>query len=68
MNLPLEYRSNFSAAMGGINLVVQSKVANSCFCASAAFSATLLSLLFGIQRQNTKRHLADDTVGNLDAC
>jgi hypothetical protein len=68
MNLPLEYRSNFSAAMGGINLVAQNRVANSCFCASAALSATILGLLFGIQRQNTKRHIADDALGNLDAC
>jgi hypothetical protein len=70
MNLPLEYRSNFTEAMGGINLVVQYNVANSCFCVSAAISATVLGLLFGIQRQNTKRHIADDdaTLGNLDAC
>ena len=68
MNLPLEYRAGFSAAMGGTDFVVQNKVANSVFCASAAISATVLSLLFGIQRQNTKRHNADDTIGNLDAC
>ena len=68
MNLPLEYRSGFSTAMGGTDFVVQSTVANSVFCASAVISAIVLGLLFGIQRQNTKRHLVDDAAGNLDSC
>jgi hypothetical protein len=65
--LPLEYRASFSRAMGS-EFVVQTAVANSAFCASAVMSAVVLGMLFGIQRQNTKRHITDDTIGSLDAC
>jgi len=66
--LPLEYRASFSRAMGDNEFVVQTAVANSAFCASAVISAVVLGMLFGIQRQNTKRHVTDDTIGSLDAC
>ena len=64
--LPLEYRASFSQAVGS-EFVVQTAVANSAFCASAVISAIVLGMLFGIQRQNTKRHIADDVIGSLDA-
>ena len=66
--LPLEYGSSFSRSMGGNEFVVQVAVANAAFCASAVVSAVVLGMLFGIQRQNTKRHVTDDTIGSLDAC
>eukprot|EP00550_Attheya_septentrionalis_P001340 CAMPEP_0198289156 /NCGR_PEP_ID=MMETSP1449-20131203/7449_1 /TAXON_ID=420275 /ORGANISM="Attheya septentrionalis, Strain CCMP2084" /LENGTH=697 /DNA_ID=CAMNT_0043987451 /DNA_START=277 /DNA_END=2370 /DNA_ORIENTATION=- len=54
MNLPLEYRSAFSAAMGGDNrmFAFDAAVVNSIFCASAIGSAVILGLIFGITRQN----------------
>ncbi len=66
--LPQEYGSSFSRAMGGNEFVVQAAVANGAFCASAVMSAVVLGMLFGIQRQNTKRHVTDDSIGSSDAC
>jgi hypothetical protein len=54
--------------MGGNEFVVQAAVANGAFCASAVMSAVVLGMLFGIQRQNTKRHVTDDSIGSSDAC
>jgi len=80
--LPPEYRSGFSAALGGTEYSVHSAVVNTTFCISAMLSASILGLLFGIQQQNTRRHasaatdlmIKSDTaavsspLGNLDAC
>jgi len=68
MNLPLEYRAGFSAALGGMNFTIQSSILNLVFSVSAAVSATVLGLLFGIQRQNVKRHAAThkETLSSLD--
>jgi hypothetical protein len=56
MNVPLQYRSSFSAALGGMEYSIRTPVVNFVFCISAGVSAMVLGLLFGIQRQNTKRH------------
>lgn len=61
MNLPSQYRSSFSAALGGMEYNIRTTVVNLVFCASAGTSVAILSLLFGIQRQNTKRY-ADETI------
>ena len=68
MNVPLEYRAGFSAALGGMDFRIQSSVLNLVFSVSAAVSATVLGLLFGIQRQNTKRHASthSETLSSLE--
>jgi hypothetical protein len=63
MNLPYEYRSSFSAALGGMEYSIRTPVVNLVFCTSAGVSAMILGLLFGIQRQNTKRHASDESLG-----
>lgn len=71
MNLPLQYRSSFAGALGGMEYTIRTPVVNLVFCASAGISAMVLSLLFGIQRQNTKRHAEDECVGSegmVDIC
>ena len=54
--------------MGGHEFVVQTAMANLAFVTAAVVSAVVLGMLFGIQRQNTKRHITDETTGGLDAC
>eukprot|EP00540_Astrosyne_radiata_P018111 CAMPEP_0116827770 /NCGR_PEP_ID=MMETSP0418-20121206/3288_1 /TAXON_ID=1158023 /ORGANISM="Astrosyne radiata, Strain 13vi08-1A" /LENGTH=369 /DNA_ID=CAMNT_0004456591 /DNA_START=375 /DNA_END=1484 /DNA_ORIENTATION=- len=56
MSLPIEYRSSFAAALGGMDFSIQSSVVNLVFCLSAGVSAAILGVLLGIQRQNTKRY------------
>lgn len=63
MNVPLRYRSSFAAALGGMEFSIRTPAVNLIFCASAGVSAMVLSLLFGIQRQNTKRHADESTRG-----
>ena len=71
MNLPLQYRASFAGALGGMEYSIRTPVVNLVFCVSAGISAMVLSLLFGIQRQNLKRY-ADEDIGALggmsDAC
>ena len=62
MNLPMQYRSSFAAALGGMEYSIRTPVVNLVFCCSAGISAMVLSLLFGIQRQNTKRHADEENV------
>jgi hypothetical protein len=62
MNLPLQYRTSFAGALGGMEYTIRTPVVNLVFCGSAGISAMVLSLLFGIQRQNTKRHGDDEGV------
>ena len=68
MNVPIEYRAGFSAAIGGTDFTIHSSALNLLFFVSAAVSATVLGLLFGIQRQNTKRHASIhlETIASLD--
>lgn len=71
MNLPLQYRSSFAGALGGMEYSIQTPVVNLVFCVSAGISAMVLSLLFGIQRQNLKRYADDEIVtlgATADAC
>jgi hypothetical protein len=61
MNLPIEYRSSFSAAVGSSNfdhLYYRSnaRLMNMIFFASACVSAITLASLFGIQRNNSDRY------------
>jgi len=65
LNLPSEYGSSFEAALGGMEyLNIRTTVMNLVYCISAGISATTLGLVFGIQRQNTKRYIDDNTVGD----
>ncbi|KAI2510279.1 Abscisic acid G-protein coupled receptor [Fragilaria crotonensis] len=71
MNLPLQYRTSFAGALGGMEYTIRTPVVNLVFCGSAGISAMVLSLLFGIQRQNTKRYGDDEgvaSVGIADVC
>lgn len=54
LSLPVAYRSNFSAALGGIEYRIHSLVIHGTFAASAIVSASALGVLFGIQRQSTR--------------
>jgi hypothetical protein len=62
MNLPLQYRSSFAGALGGMEYSIQTPVVNLVFCVSAGISVMVLSLLFGIQRQNLKRYADEESV------
>ena len=68
MNVPLEYRAGFTAAIGGSDFTIHSSALNLLFSVSAVVSSMVLGLLFGIQRQNTKRHatIHFETIANLD--
>jgi Abscisic acid G-protein coupled receptor/The Golgi pH Regulator (GPHR) Family N-terminal len=56
--LPWQYRSSFSDALGGFDMVfeIQSDMINVMFALAAVASATILAMLFGIQKQNAVRH------------
>eukprot|EP00578_Thalassiosira_sp_NH16_P001072 CAMPEP_0181137620 /NCGR_PEP_ID=MMETSP1071-20121207/33799_1 /TAXON_ID=35127 /ORGANISM="Thalassiosira sp., Strain NH16" /LENGTH=414 /DNA_ID=CAMNT_0023224379 /DNA_START=71 /DNA_END=1315 /DNA_ORIENTATION=- len=57
MNLPMEYRSSFSTAVGlNFNFT---KLLNMIFFGSACVSAATLASLFGIQRNNLDRYRLD---------
>jgi hypothetical protein len=61
MNLPVEYRRSFSAAVGGSNFGHiddrdNAMLMNEIFLASACVSAITLASLFGIQRNNSDRY------------
>jgi hypothetical protein len=62
MNLPVEYRRSFSAAVGGSNFGYyiddrdNARLMNVIFLASACVSAITLASLFGIQRNNSDRY------------
>lgn len=68
MNLPAQYRSSFSAALGGMEYSICIPVVNLVFCISAGVSAMVVSLLVGIQRQNTKRYADEANVGAIEMC
>mmetsp|Transcript_6500 Transcript_6500/g.14712 ORF Transcript_6500/g.14712 Transcript_6500/m.14712 type:complete len:616 (+) Transcript_6500:395-2242(+) len=55
MNLPIEYRSSFSTAVG-LNFNFNTKLLNMIFFGSACISAIILASLFGIQRNNSERY------------
>jgi len=55
MNLPIEYRSSFSTAVG-LNFDFNTTMLNMIFFASSCVSATILASLFGIQRNNSERY------------
>lgn len=67
MSLPIEYRSGFVAALGGMDFTIKSSVVNLVFALSTAVSASILGILLGIQRQNTKRY-AQETMTKLPPC
>jgi hypothetical protein len=57
MMLPEKYSSGFSSALGGMDLfTVNQRVVNIAYAFSAAVTAAILGMLFGIQRQNTLRN------------
>ena len=61
MNLPVEYRRSFSAALGGsdfgrIDDRDNARLMDTIFLASACVSAITLASLFGIQRNNCDRY------------
>jgi hypothetical protein len=70
MMLPEKYSSGFSSALGGMDLfTVNSHVVNMAYAFSAALTAAVLGMLFGIQRQNTLRNstplaLKNETIFN----
>jgi len=55
-SLPLEYRSSFSLALHGFEFDFDTYVTNLVFSISACASTLILLLLFGIRRQNSRRH------------
>ena len=55
MNLPIEYRSSFSTAVG-LNFDFNTTMLNMIFFASSCVSATILASLFGIQHNNSERY------------
>ena len=59
MSLPIEYRSAFAAALGGMDFTIRSSAIHLVFVLSTAVSAAILGILLGIQRQNTKRYAQD---------
>lgn len=61
LNLPIEYRSEFGAALGGMAFTIRSSVVNLVFALSSAISAALMAILLGIQRQNSKRYANEAT-------
>jgi hypothetical protein len=59
MMLPVEYRSEFSAALGGKEVFqIRTYAVNAAFALSAVISTVILGMLLGIQRQNTNRYTA----------
>jgi hypothetical protein len=65
MMLPVEYRAEFSAALGGTEVFqIRTDAINAAFSLSAIVSTVTLGMLLGIQRQNTHRHIprADDDI------
>ncbi len=74
LSLPVAYRSNFAAALGGIEYRIHSLVVNGTFAVSAIVSAAALGVLFGIQRQSTRSLAAtwmndySSTAGSVDSC
>jgi Abscisic acid G-protein coupled receptor/The Golgi pH Regulator (GPHR) Family N-terminal len=68
--LPWQYRSSFSDALGGFDMVfeIQSDMINAMFALAAVASATILAMLFGIQKQNAVRHNVSwmEDLGNQD--
>lgn len=59
MMLPWQYRAAFSGALGGFDaFIIQSDVVNALFAFSAVVSASVLAMLFGIQRQTALLHTA----------
>ena len=62
MMLPEKYCLGFSSAMGGMDVFsIHFSVVNSAYAFSAAISASVLGMLFGIQRQNTLRNKSSFT-------
>jgi hypothetical protein len=65
MMLPVAYRAEFSAALGGTEVFqIRTDAINAAFSLSAIVSTVTLGMLLGIQRQNTHRHTprADDDI------
>jgi hypothetical protein len=57
MMLPVEYRAEFSAALGGKGVFqIRTYTVNAAFALSAIVSTVTLGMLLGIQRQNTHRY------------
>ena len=56
INLPNEYRSSFTSAVGGSNFSCIARLVNMIFFASASISAIALASLFSIQRKNLNRY------------
>jgi hypothetical protein len=57
MMLPWQYRAAFSGALGGFDaFIIQSDVVNAMFAFSAIVSASILAMLFGIQKQRALLH------------
>jgi hypothetical protein len=55
--LPVEYRAEFSAALGGKEVFqIRTYAVNAAFALSAVVSTVILGMLLGIQRQNTNRY------------
>jgi hypothetical protein len=69
MMLPVEYRSEFSAALGGKGVFqIRTYTVNAAFALSAIVSTVTLGMLLGIQRQNTHRYTTktdEDTFLNI---
>jgi len=60
MMLPDAFCQEFASALGGTDIFsIHSAVVNIVFAGSAGVSLSILGMLFGIQRQNTKRHTVD---------
>jgi hypothetical protein len=67
MMLPVEYRAEFSAALGGKELFqIRTYAVNAAFALSAIVSTVTLGMLLGIQRQNTHRYTTKTDEDTLD--
>ena len=60
MNLPIEYRSSFSQAVGH-NFIFNTTVLNMIFFTSTCVTAIILGSLFGIQRNNSSRYQLEES-------
>jgi golgi pH regulator len=68
MTLPVSFRSSFTLALGGADFIIITPITNFIFCISAGTTAMILSILFGIQKQNAKRYIEEEKVAESGTC
>ena len=66
MNLPIEYRSSFSNAVG-LDFDFNTTLLNMIFFTSACVTAVILGSLFGIQRNNVERYQLESQLSGLSS-